>query len=183
MIMEFQNKLQKIFKENDITVIDFTNEKSRIIFKCNSCGEQYTQSCARNLLSRITLCKKCYNPFSRWNKERLEEYKFKRLYPQSEIEIIEFKSLRKGGIIKCKKCGTVETINNFEALFAARKDFCCMNCEKDLNKTYNHLMSEISKGFVSLIEWNGANEKSKFQCNRCGHIFFKNVSDKKENQF
>ena len=37
--MEFQNKLQEVFKENDITVIDFTNEKSKIVFKCNSCGE------------------------------------------------------------------------------------------------------------------------------------------------
>lgn len=173
--MEFINKLKFVFQENDIEILNFTNEKSPITYKCNCCEKIYNFKCARNLLSKITLCKDCYNPFSRWNKERLETFKLKRLFPTSELQIIEYKGMRKEGKIKCLKCGEIESVNNFEALFSARKETFCKNCEKEKNKIYQHLLEELDKGYIKLLQWNGVNESSEFQCCRCGHIFQKVV--------
>lgn len=172
--MEFKEKLQIVFKETPIEILKYSGEKLPIEFKCCSCGKIYKQVCARNLLSKITLCKKCYNPFSRWDKERIK-IKLKRLYPNSNLELIEFNGIRKGGKIKCLKCGVIEEIKNFDGLFCGRKDFFCNNCEKEKNIIYKHLEEELKKGYLKLLEWKGVNEKSKFQCNRCGHIFKKQV--------
>lgn len=175
--MEFLNKLKEVFKENNIEVLSFENEKGYIEYKCLSCGEIYKHSCARNLLSKITLCKRCYSPYQKWKKENVLE-RMKRLYPFSNIEIIEFNGFRKGGIVKCKKCGKEEKINNFEAVFSARKDFYCFNCEKEKHKIYEHLLNELemNSGALKLLQWNGVNEKSQFKCLRCGNIFYKRVT-------
>lgn len=174
--MEFQEKLKQVFKENQIEIIKFNGEKGQIEYKCLGCGKTYSYKCARNLLSKITLCKDCYNPFSRWNKERLEEFKLKRLYPKSNLTIIDYKGLRTPAKVRCNKCGEIEEIKNFEALMAARQDYFCRNCEKDYNLTYKHMIEELDKGYIRLLEWNGVNSKAKFQCNRCNHIFEKNVT-------
>lgn len=172
--MEFKEKLIEIFKENNIKVLKYVDEKSFIQYKCLDCGQVYEYKSARNLLSKITLCKKCYNPYGRWNKERLQE-RLNRLFPESRIEIISFLSFRKGGTLKCSKCGEEERINNFEALLSARKDYFCNNCEKEKDKIFHHMEQELSKGKIRLVKWNGVNEKADFCCLRCGHLFSKNV--------
>ena len=173
--MELIEKLKFVFNENDVEVLEFTEEKKTIIYKCNKCGKEYQYSSARTLFARISLCKDCYEPFKRWNAERLEE-RLRKLYTNSDIKVIKFLSLRKGGEIICNKCNTIEKINNFESLMSGRKDCFCNNCEKDGDTTYTHLQEELKKGYLKLIKWNGVNEKSKFKCLRCGHIFEKGVS-------
>ena len=169
--MLFLEKLKKVFYKNNIEIINFENEKGYIEYKCLTCNENYHYSCARNLLSKITLCKKCYSPYKKWDKAKIAE-RLKLLYPSSDLEVLTFKTLRKGGTIKCKKCGEVENVNNFEAVFAARKNNFCLYCEKEKNdKTYQHLLQELKKGYVKLIKWNGTNFKSEFQCLRCNHLF------------
>lgn len=172
--MEFTEKLKKVFKENHIEILSYTNEKAPIKYKCLDCGKIYEYKCARNLLSKITLCKDCYNPFGRWNKKRMQE-KLNRIFPNSSLELIEFTTLRRGGRVKCQKCGEIETIKNFEALLAARSGSFCNNCEKDKDRTFKHLEQELKKGNLELLQWNGVNEKAKFKCLRCGHVFDKVV--------
>lgn len=174
--MEFIEKLKFVFQENNIEILELKGEKEKIVYKCLDCNTIYTYKCARNLFSKITLCKNCYNPFERWNKERLQKYKLNRLFPNSNITLIDYKSMRTGGIIRCNKCGFVEEINNFEALFAARKNDFCNNCEKEKDVIFKHLQEELGKKYIKLLEWNGTRSKSKFQCLHCGHIFEKNVT-------
>lgn len=173
--MEFVEKLKYVFGNNHIEVLTFTHEKKPIEYKCLDCGKVYNYKCARNLLARPTLCKNCYNPFSRWNKERMQE-RMKKLFPESDFEVLELFSLRDGGFVKCNKCGTIEKINNFESLLSARKDYFCNECEKERNRIYSHMQEELKKGNLELLKWNGVNEKSEFKCTRCGHIFTRRVS-------
>lgn len=173
--MEFIEKLKKVFYKNNIEILEYTNEKSFIIYKCLDCGQEYSYKSARNLLSKISLCKNCYEPFKRWNKEKVQE-RLKLLFPFSDIEVVSFVSMRKGGELQCKKCGTSEKIDNFEALFSARKNNFCNNCEKEKDIILKHLQEELKKGFLELIDWKGVNEKNTFRCLRCGHIFEKGVS-------
>ena len=175
--MKFEEKILYVFDGNDITIIELKGEKEKIKYFCNCCNKEYEYKCARNLFSKISLCKDCYNPFSRWNKERIQD-RLNKLFPESQIEVIEFLSLRKGGKVKCLKCGTIEDVKNFDALFCARKDYFCNNCEKELNKIYKHMEEELNLGYLTLLSWNGVNNKSKFQCNRCGHMFEKIVNRK-----
>ena len=71
--MEFIEKLKKVFYKNNIEILKYTNEKKFITYKCLDCGQEYSYKCARSLLSRISLCKHCYEPFKRWNEERIQE--------------------------------------------------------------------------------------------------------------
>lgn len=173
-----KNKLKQIFIENNIEILEYEGLKGKIKYRCLDCGKIYEYKCARNLFSKITLCKNCFNPFSRWNKERLEEYKLKRLYPNSDLTFIEFNGLRKSGKIKCNKCGKIEVYQNLEPIFCGRYDNFCMSCEKESNKIYNNMIEKLKNGKIKLLEWRGVNNKSKFQCLRCGNIFEKNVSSK-----
>lgn len=176
--MEFIEKLKITFRENNIEVLEFTNEKDFIKYKCLDCGEVYSFKCARNLLSRITLCKKCYNPFNRWNKERLLNFKIKRLYPNSKIEILSFNSLRQGGEIKCLKCGETEIINNFEAVFSVREDFICKKCEIIKNNYKKTNNTKEKQTFFKKIneEYELLKYKGEFKRNlvrhKCGFCFY-----------
>lgn len=174
--MNFEEKLKQVFKENNIEILTYTGEKNKIVYRCLNCDTIYSASCARSLFSKISLCRKCYNPFTRWNAERLENFKLKRLYPNSDLVITSYNGLRKGCDIKCNKCGAVEHVNNLEAVFCGRKDYFCNSCEKNHNKIYNHMLEQLEKGQIELLQWNGVNEKSQFQCKRCHHIFEKKVN-------
>ena len=70
--MDFKEKLQQVFPNNNIEIINFENEKNSITYRCLDCNEVYTYKSARTLFARITLCKNCYNPYARWNSERIE---------------------------------------------------------------------------------------------------------------
>lgn len=173
--MEFTEQIKKVFYNNSIEILKYKNEKNPIKYKCLVCGKEYEYKCARNLFSKISLCNNCYEPFKRWNKERLQQ-RLSQIFVTSDIEVLSFTSMRKGGQIKCCKCGEIENINNFSALLVARKNNFCNNCEKDKNIIYNHLQEELEKGQLKLIEWNGVNNKNKFQCLKCGCIFNKKVT-------
>lgn len=128
--MEFTKRLQEVFKENHIEILDYKGEKQPITYKCLDCGKIYSYNCARNLFSKITLCKDCYNPFTRWNKERIEKFKLQRLFPNSDLHLIRFNGINKSASIKCNKCGTIEDVNNLFAVLCKRQNSFCNHCEK-----------------------------------------------------
>lgn len=171
---DFIETLKRVFNKNNIEILEFNGEKSSIKYKCTKCGENYNYKNARNLFTKITLCPKCYKPYSRWNKDRLQE-RLELLFPNSDFTLLNYQGQRKPCKIKCNKCGKIEVINNIEAVMIGRKEFFCGNCEKDKNKIYAHVQEELKKGYLELLEWKGVNNYSKFKCKRCGNIFEKKV--------
>jgi hypothetical protein len=172
--MEFLERLKNVFKENDIEIIVYTNPKSYIKYKCKKCGQIYSAQQAVALLSKVTLCKNCWNPFTRWNIERLEEYKLKRLFPESDLSFIEFNGYKKKGQIKCNKCGAIKQYNSLPAILRKYNDKFCDNCENIKDKTYQYLINNISDEF-QLLQWNGAAEKSTFLCKTCHKTFTRRI--------
>lgn len=170
--MDFQEKIKKVFKENDITILFFEDKKGYIKYQCNCCKRVYENKNATSLLSKISLCEKCWKPFSRWNKKRLQFYKLDRLFPQSKLTFIEFNGTKKAGKIRCNKCGYIKVYSNLSAVLRRTEDYFCEKCENTKNKTYNYTIKNLPET-IELIQWNGAKEKSEFYCKKCNKNFFR----------
>lgn len=172
--MEFQEKIKKVFAENNIEILTFFGEKEYIKYKCNNCGKIYENKNAISLLSKISLCEKCWKPFSRWNKERLQKYKLDRLFPQSNLTFLEFNGTKKGGKIQCNKCGYIKEYNSLPAVLRRTGDCFCEKCEGVKNQIYNYVKTNLSNDII-LIKWYGAAEKNEFYCKKCNRNFFRKI--------
>lgn len=198
--MEFEEKLKFVFDKNNFEILKFEGEKKKIVYKCLDCGQIYSFPCARNLFERITLCKKCYNPFTRWNKERCQE-RINKIFPNSELEVIQYvnvKTSKKTGQktqIRCLKCGQIEEIKNFNALLCARKDLFCFNCEKKkikeiisykptiipyLNKDIEALFKENNDYVLLNIKEKNKKILVKHKCGFCFSVKLDKFLNKKE---
>lgn len=177
--MDFKERLNNVFKENNIEIIEYTGDKQKISYKCNNCGQIYQFSTARGLFEKRTLCKNCYDPFKRWNIERIQE-RLNRLFPESQLEVLEYHN--KKAKIKCLKCGETEEIKNISAVFCGRKDNFCKNCEQkikvfekqkvvDVNQDFNSIQEELSQNNeYKLLQY----KKNSNRClikHKCGFIY------------
>ena len=57
--MDFIKKLKDIFSNSNITVIEYTKPKEKIIYKCNECSSIYEYKNTISLFPKLSLCKKC----------------------------------------------------------------------------------------------------------------------------
>lgn len=168
--MEFIDRLKNIFNLDKIRIIEYTSENSLITYECLSCRTIYKYANSKQLLSKISLCRKCYLPFTRWSRDTVQQ-RLNKLFPESQITLQEFTTIRHGGTIKCEKCGKTEHINNFEALFIGRKDFFCFQCEKNSHTIYDHMQNTAAQQDLIIMGWRGVNNKVKFKCNKCNQLF------------
>lgn len=60
--MEFIDRLKNIFNLDKIRIIEYTSENSPITYECLSCRTIYKYANSKQLLSKISLCRKCYLP-------------------------------------------------------------------------------------------------------------------------
>lgn len=183
--MDFINKIKKVFKENQIEIKEFTKPKEKISYKCLTCGEEYSYASAVTLLSKITLCKNCYNPFTRWNKERLEKKKLERLFPESNLTFLEFNGYKKSGKIKCNKCGYIKCYNYLPNILNRTNENFCENCEIKNDTIYTNMIEKLKKDNATIIlkQWNGTTNKSEFQCKNCGYLFLRGVDKNFNNTY
>lgn len=163
--MDFIKKLKDIFSNSNITVIEYTKPKEKIIYKCNECGSIYEYKNAISLFSKLSLCKKCNSNSKRWNLNKLTE-RLKKIYPESEIEIIDFKSYKNPIILECKKCNSIYRYSNLGVLLRNLHGDFCEKCDYKKNKIYKKVINELPE-YIELLEWNGASKMNKFYCKKC----------------
>lgn len=172
--MLFLKKIKDVFKENDIDILEYTEPKKFIKYKCLTCGQIYTAQTAVSLLSKITLCEKCWLPFKRWNVERLQKYKLKRIFPNSQLQFIEFNGYKNKGKIKCLKCGFIKEYNSLPAILRRTGDCFCECCEEVKNKIYQYTLNNLPET-IELVEWRGAALKNLFFCKNCNKTFERKI--------
>lgn len=172
--MNLEEKIKKVFKENQINILEEHGWKGSIKYECNICKRVYTAKSAVSLFSKISLCEHCWKPFSRWNKERLEEYKLKRLFPESDLSFVEFNGYNNPGKIKCNKCGFIKEYSSLPAVLRRVSTNFCEQCEGLGRKIYNHTIENLPP-HIELIEWKGAAFKNVFLCKKCGKYFERKI--------
>ena len=87
--------------------------------------------------------------------------RLKKVYPESEIEIIDFKSYKNPIILECKKCNSIYKYSNLGVLLRNLHGDFCEKCDYKKNKIYKKVINELPE-YIELLEWNGASKTNNF---------------------
>ena len=109
-LSEFQQKIDKLYPEQKLTVLNYTLKNRPCTIRCDFCGEQYTLQNAESFYNKNKkrICKKCLpnkrkqiqkslNDFIKWAKQQ-DAFVFENI-----PEKINSKTLIQGFCQKCKK--------------------------------------------------------------------------------
>lgn len=164
---QFQEELERYFP-NQIEILEWNGLTQPITYRCKKCGEIYHKNDARKLRSCMVSCEKCYEKH-RWKKEEVQK-RINQIWNNGSIEILNFDGLNHPVKIKCNICGNIETIQFGRTLFS-RKRPCGVCADNPKNKIHKQVIELAKQNNMTLIQWNGTNQKMKVRCNSCGQIF------------
>lgn len=172
-LSEFQQKIDKLYPEQKLTVLNYTLKNRPCTIRCDFCGEQYTLQNAESFYNKNKkrICKKCLpnkrkqiqkslNDFIKWAKQQ-DAFVFENI-----PEKINSKTLIQGFCQKCKK-------QSKKNIYDYIKGKGCKYCAKNNLKTLEQFQNEIGEQYTVLI-YNGMDKKSKFKHNLCGFVYQNN---------
>lgn len=161
---DFIKKLDIIYPNNKIEIVEWNGYTKSIKYKCDICDQIHSNSNARQLLQTGDYCKNrkswTFNFSDRLNK----------LFDK-EIEIVEFTGLSNKVVYKCPSCGELKSCTPARLLLS--KHSLCNECdgiEKNIVEKKIRKKFDSSKDFELLV-WRGANNKLTEKCLKCGHIY------------
>ena len=170
---DFQKKIDELYPDEELTVLNYTLRTMPCTIKCNRCGEQYTLQNAGSFCNSFKkrICKNClpnkreiveksFLKFKKWTKEQTD-YIFNFI-----PEKISSKTLIEAVCISCGKPSS-KTIYDY---LRGRK---CKYCQKNVLKTLEEYQAEIGDEYT-VLEYNGMSHRSKFRHNICNFIYIAN---------
>lgn len=184
-IEKMQNKIDKRFPNESITVLEAGTCKDYLKIQCNSCGKIYEFNTAENAYAkRKKAC--CHNCGTRLEKENNFINKIKEIYPEEQLEIIDFSTRENPCKIKCLKCGEIrEYIAAKNALKTTVPYFC-----KTCHPVKQEIMDRKKQEFINFISFNAAwsleeenldhvhsNTLIKCRCTKCNKLNEKTIYD------
>ena len=125
-INKYQEKINNKYPNEDLTVIKYLGARDKTQIRCNTCGKVYSYTMGGNAIKKCKtyLCQDCGS----LNKKKQNFINnLQKLFPEDEIEIIEFTTTKKPCTLKCKKCGDIVHFIQAENVFS-RKNFYCKKC-------------------------------------------------------
>ena len=166
---DFIKKLNIIYPENKIEILEWNGYTKSIIFFCDICNSKHRAADARQLLSNKTYCKNNSLNNIRWDVENYNE-RLNKLFSKN-IEILEYSGLSNKIIYKCPTCGKLKSCTPARLLLS--KHSLCDECdgiekniiEKNIKAKFN------SSNDFELLTWRGAKNKLTEKCLKCGYIY------------
>lgn len=166
---DFIKKLNIIYPENKIEILEWNGYTKPIIFFCDVCNSKHRAADARQLLSNKTYCKNNSLNNIRWDVENYNE-RLNKLFSKN-IEILEYSGLSNKIIYRCPTCGKLKSCTPARLLLS--KHSLCDECdgiekniiEKNIKAKFN------SSNDFELLTWRGAKNKLTEKCLKCGYIY------------
>lgn len=165
----FLNKLNRIYPNNNIQIIEWNGYTKPIHFHCDICGKEHKVSDARQLLNKKKYCQNNSLNNVKWNlatyNERIN------LMHQEEVKILEYNGLSNLVKYLCPRCGKIKSCNPARTLIT-KLSLCneCYGIEKNIIKQKIFKRFEESEDF-QLITWRGPNSKLTEKCLKCGFVY------------
>ena len=183
-------KIKEICEEKDYEFIGFNGEykgtNTKLILKCNKCGEEWSTTTYNNLKKKERKSHSCgrKNPSSMpstLNEKKAIE-KINKLLKNSSLEFVSFDENGYVGhnkthvILKCKECGKINN-HSYRCLF--NKNVLCKSCEYNNKFSNKHATDIINKkcatlnySFIGFDSENGRYDGKDtyliLRCNECG---------------
>lgn len=169
-IEEFQKKIEKLYPQENLTVLNYTLKNRPCSIKCNNCGQIYTLKNAESFYNRDKkrICKKCLpnkrqqifqsmRNFEKW-KNKQTSFSFDTI-----PTILNSKTLITG---YCTQCGNVSQ----KTIYDYMRGRGCKYCKKNILKSKQDFQKEIGDEYT-VLEYKGMDHRSKFKHNLCNFIY------------
>lgn len=110
-------------------------------------------------------------------KQEFEE-KLNKLYPNHQLEILEFESSTKPLTVKCKNCGKINTATK-AVNFLRRTTYCDCQPKKVVNKYIEEINNILNnnENLELLSPIQTVSGYLDFKCNECGYTFSRQAND------
>ena len=164
-------KLQKIYPNNQVKILEWNGYTKQITYLCDICGKEHKLCDARQLLNKTHYCLEI-NKEAKNKKFPFEEFQIRlnKLHNE-EVKIIEYNGL--SGIIKyyCPQCHQIKSCSPARTLLT-RLSLCdeCYGTEREIvKKRIYELFANNSE--YKIVSWHGANKKMKIEHLKCGSFY------------
>lgn len=126
-IAKFQDKINKHYPNEQLTVLEYKGARDSCIIRCETCGKEYSYAWSGTLLSskKKILCHSCQDRIAQ---RRLFEQRLKERFPQDSLELMSFISRKKPCDIRCKVCGELYHFEAGDYALNKTRDFFCKKC-------------------------------------------------------
>lgn len=189
-IEKMQNKLDKRFSEEKIQVLEANGAKGKLVYKCLSCGKHYTFAHGENAYSKRKKYA-CHECGSKNQKKESFVNKLNQLFPQDELEVIDFSTREDSGKIKCNKCGEEYYFSSMKNALKKTRDKFCHKCfpykenqRQNVISDFIEWLNENSKKWklVGTLDVKNTKDKVSCQCLSCGKIIQRTMYDFMQNR-
>ena len=197
---EIIKQIKERCKELDYKFLGYTDgvrrEKinTKIILKCNKCGEIWNTTTITNFLNKGRTSHTCgrKNPTSMPIQKRFEQKAIENIKKRLEGSTLEFVSFDENGyigsnsakiIVRCKNCGEYNTISYLNMMWKNKSEtILCTKCQYN-GKVSNEEAIEKIKHKCELLEYeflgfdnpknryDGKDTRLILRCQKCGYIW------------
>ena len=170
--LDFQIKINELYPEEDIEILDYESASKKGTYKCLSCGKTFQIYKMGDLLRKKHCYNNCnYGPNSGEKTKEKQQLALK-LIDKNSLEFISFgydSRIFKPTIkFKCLRCGQVQE----KQLISFLKHTNCYYCSSSAKKmNFIGLQENISKSYTLLEEYKGTEVKVLFRHEDCGFIW------------
>lgn len=183
-IEKFQDKINKHYPNENLTVLDYKGAKDSCIIRCESCGRIYNYACSGGLLSskKKILCHDCQDKILQ--KEKFEQ-KIQKCFCSDDLTIVSFTGNNHSCVIKCNRCGEEYSFIKPAYIFRKTRDYFCLKCfppknelmEKTREKFKDFINNSSNWELAQDISFIHSNDLVECKCLYCGRINKKNIYD------
>lgn len=164
---EFKEKLDKLYPNHQLEIINFTCSTGPLTVKCNNCGKINTITKATNFLRRTTYCdcqpKLCVNKYIEKINEILSNNK-------DLILLTQIKTVSGYLKFKCNKCGYEFERQANDFIKSGKCPYCSHRIIT--TETYSKFIEQKTNGEYSLIsEYINDYTRVLIRHNSCGFIY------------
>ena len=165
----FLNKLNTIYPNNKVQIVEWNGYTKPMRFYCDICGKEHKINDARQLLNKKKYCQDNSLNNIKWDLVSYNERV--NLIHQEKVKILEYNGLSNLVKYLCPKCGEIKSCSPARTLIT-KLSLCdeCYGIEKNVVKQKIFKKFEESKDF-QLITWRGLNRKLTEKCLKCGFIY------------
>lgn len=177
-----QKKLQDSYPYDDFALIEYNGYNKQCIVHCNKCGKNIVFAQYGNILFSSNGKKRLCTCGRMGEKRQRYVAMLKELFPEEQIEILNFTGLKQPITVRCKKCGYEYTIQNASAL--KNKKYLCQHCYPsrytDMEKSKRKFIAFITNSDKwSLLDKDISNihahDKVRCICKECGAVNEKTI--------
>lgn len=168
-INKFQERINQLFSNEDLTVLEYSNMKEKSIIKCNKCNTLYTVLHAENFLKRKVMCHNCHDT-KEWIKQKKQFLIWLESHPEFELveDLAKIHDSQAPIKCRCTLCGRIQTGKTVYNYYDGKKCYCQT---KSVKKDEELLLKDFDQICIFLEPYQNTDTPILLRSLHCKHEF------------